>query len=503
MSGTEDIIKRILALKPNLTWEAVERLIEEERAKAEGLLTEEAAAHLVASNLGLDSGGEKIEAKLNIGDLTTGLNDVSFTARVIQVFPPHTFERRDGREGKVLRMLLGDHTGSVAVVFWDDKADHVVASKITSGKIVRILHGYSRERRGEVEVNIGNRGQIFMQPLDAVEENLPPVDSFFKTPAEIFNPGTVNLVGVVVDRYPTSTFTRRDGSEGKVTRATLEEGGGQINLVLWDDKADEMDNITVGTKIKVIGGNTRERDDGRLEVHTNYGTIIETLEVGVQPLVPVSKWTKIADLKTGLFNINVAGRVSHISDARTFNRSDGSSGRVASVLLEDETGTIRLSLWDDDVDLTNRMSIGTLIAVENGYTRESLGDVGLNRSRNGEVIIEPEDVKVREVRLEDKITEIKDLREGDSNIYIRGRVLEAPQVRDVETARGPATVASFRIDDNSGEARVSVWRDLVGQVENLNQGALVRIENCQVRAPYEGLMQVSSGMFTRIIVEEK
>ena len=264
-----------------------------------------------------------------------------------------------------------------------------------------------------------------------------------------------------------------------------------------------MENITNGTKIRVIGGNTRARDDGRLEVHTNYGTIIEVMEEGVRPLVPVSKWTKIADLKTGLFNINVAGRVSHISDARTFNRSDGSSGRVASVLLEDETGTVRLSLWDDDVDLTNRMSIGTLIAVENGYTRESLGDVGLNRSRNGELIIEPEDVKVWEVRMEDKITQIKDLREGDSNIYIRGRVLEAPQVRDVETARGPATVASFRIDDNTGEARVSVWRDLVGQVENLNQGALVRIENCQVRAPYEGLMQLSSGMFTRIIVEEK
>jgi len=53
-SPVEDKIKQILALKPNLTREAVERLIDEERAKAAGLLTEEAAAHLVASNLGLD-----------------------------------------------------------------------------------------------------------------------------------------------------------------------------------------------------------------------------------------------------------------------------------------------------------------------------------------------------------------------------------------------------------------------------------------------------------------
>ena len=43
--STQDIIKRILALKPNLTEEAVRELIEKERAKAAGLLTEEAAAH--------------------------------------------------------------------------------------------------------------------------------------------------------------------------------------------------------------------------------------------------------------------------------------------------------------------------------------------------------------------------------------------------------------------------------------------------------------------------
>ncbi|RLI08345.1 hypothetical protein DRO42_06535, partial [Candidatus Bathyarchaeota archaeon] len=79
MSGTEEIIKRILALRPQLTREAVERLIDEERAKAAGLLTEEAAAHLVASNLGLDGAGERIEAKLRIGDLTSGISDVSLT----------------------------------------------------------------------------------------------------------------------------------------------------------------------------------------------------------------------------------------------------------------------------------------------------------------------------------------------------------------------------------------------------------------------------------------
>ncbi|MGD2201601.1 MAG: OB-fold nucleic acid binding domain-containing protein [Candidatus Bathyarchaeota archaeon] len=503
MSSVDDIIKRILALRPNLTKEAVERLIDEERGKAAGLLTEEAAVHLVASNLGLDGAGKKIEAKVKIGDLTSGLSDVSLTGRVIHVFPAHTFTRRDGREGKVLRMLLGDSTGSVAVVFWDEKADQVAASKVADGKIVRILHGYTRERRGEIEVNIGNRGQIYMEPLDAEEEKFPTAESFYKTPAEIFRPGTVNLYGVIVDKFRVSTFNRQDGSEGRVTRVALEEGGGRINLVLWDDKVDEVQDLEVGTKIQVIGGNARERQDRSLEVHTSYNTEIEVLEVGVKPEVAVPHWTKVADLRTGMSSVNVAARVAEIGEKREFTRRDGSTGRVVSVLLEDETGTVRLSLWDTDVDLADEMEPGDSVAVDNGYTRLSLGSVGLNVGQSGRIKINPEDIDVEPPSVEDKIVQLSDLREGQTNIYVKGTVLEPPEVRDVETARGPATVASFRIDDETGEARVSVWRDLIKEVENLQQGSMIRIENCNVREPFDGLMQISSGMFTKIVVEKK
>jgi len=156
---------------------------------------------------------------------------------------------------------------------------------------VRVLHGYTRERRGEIEINVGNRGQLYLEPMDAVEEDFPQADSFYKTPGEIHSPGTVNLVGVVVDKFPVSTFERQDGSKGKVARLVLEEGGGRTYLVLWDDKADEASDTAVGTRLRVTGGNARRRDNGNIEVHTNYGTIIDILEVGVQPEEPVAHWT--------------------------------------------------------------------------------------------------------------------------------------------------------------------------------------------------------------------
>ncbi len=49
----DDVINKILAAKPDMTKNAVLKLVEEEKAKAAGLLTDEAAVHLVASNLGV------------------------------------------------------------------------------------------------------------------------------------------------------------------------------------------------------------------------------------------------------------------------------------------------------------------------------------------------------------------------------------------------------------------------------------------------------------------
>ncbi len=506
MSATEDVIKRILALKPNLNREVVERLIQEEKAKAAGLLTDEAATHLVASNLGMDGAGERIEAKLKIGSLTSGLNDVSLTGRVLHVFPSRTFQRADGRQGKILRMLIGDATGIVTVVFWDDKADHVVASKVTKGKIIRVLHGYSRERQGtgEVEINVGNRGNVYMEPLDAVDSEFPSLDFFFKTPGQVSSTGPVNVEGVIMGRSPPSSFTRKDGNEGKVCRLILEEGGKQVPLVLWDEKVEELGQLSDGTRIRVIGASSKIRQGGGFEVHLNRSSETEILEEGVLPREPLSQWSKIGELRDGMRSVSVAGRVTNVGESHEFTRKDGTKGRVASVVLEDETGVIRLSLWDDDVNALSDMPVGTIVAVENGYTRAGYGNaVDLNVGRLGSLKINPSDVRIETLDAEERVKEIKDLQEGQKNITIEGQLLDDPVSREVNTMRGPTAVVSFRVDDGTGEARVSLWREHGKTVESLTAGARIRLENCNIREPFDGLMQVSSTQFTRVTILKK
>jgi replication factor A1 len=502
MSGIENIIKKILTLKPGLTREAIEKLIDDEKAKAAGLLTEEAAAHLVASNLGISGAGRKIDTKIMIGDLTSGLNDISVTGRIIHIFPSRKFSRGDGREGRVCRMLIGDKTGSLTVVLWDEKADHLAASNVKAGKIVRVLHGYTRERWGEIELNIGNRGRIYLEPLDAVEEDFPTLEDFFLTPAEIHATGTVNLQGVVVSSFPVSTFNRQDGGEGKVSRLVLEEGGARVNLVLWDDKSDEFGLTTIGTRIRVISGSARESRLGGPEVHVSWNTEIEVLEQDVTPLVPVSKWMKIGELEESISGVNVLGKIYEVSEVREFTRDDGSVGKVISVLLKDETGLVRLTLWDEDVNLVKNTELGSIVSVENGYTKSGYGAVDLNVGRYGQISINPEEVSL-DFSDEFQVIEIEKLSEGQRNVTIEGQLLDDPVTREVETRRGPVNVTNFRIDDQTGEVRVSLWRELGDLVEGLEGGAQIRLENVNVREPFDGLLQVSSGPFTKVEIVKR
>jgi replication factor A1 len=500
MSDYEKALRRIMEHNPQLTREEIEKLIEDEKIRASGLLTDEAAAQILAAKMGLSRVGKRMESRIRIGDLTSGLGDVSLSARIIYVFPPRRFRRGDGREGKVLRILLGDKTGTADLVLWDEVADRASAMRLNPGKMVRVLHGYTRERRGRVEIHVGRRGEIYLEAMDSSDEDYPPLESFFLTPGEVKESGIVNLEGVVVEKNPESSFQRSDGSPGRVARLTLEEGGGRINLVLWDEMVEELDRVEVGMRIRIVNGAVRVREDGRPEVHLRRSAFLEVIEADTEPRKPYSPWMRIAELKTGMQGVYVSGRVAQIGDIREFERGDGTSGRVASILLRDETGSISLDLWDDEVKLLEKLKIGHRVSVEEGRVTGGKMGPSLRLGRKGRLKIQE---FVEGPSAEDqKIMMIRDLKEGQRDVTVRGRIIEAPELREVETSRGIVKVTSFSIEDETGVARISVWRNLADEAVRLLSGEVVRVENCRVRFASRGLVDLTSGPFTRIMVED-
>jgi len=79
--------------------------------------------------------------------------------------------------------------------------------------------------------------------------------------------------------------------------------------------------------------------------------------------------------------LNLTVKVVSKSEIReTISRSDGSSHRVADALVGDETGSIYMTLWDDNID---KVKEGDIIDIKNGYVSLFKGSMRLNIGRFG------------------------------------------------------------------------------------------------------------------------
>lgn len=88
----------------------------------------------------------------------------------------------------------------------------------------------------------------------------------------------------------------------------------------------------------------------------------------------------IKDLRDGMRRVDAEGEISEMADPRTVNLKTGDQARVADCTLKDETGEIKLSLWDDQID---QVRLGSRVRITNGYTNSFRGEVRLNVGRYG------------------------------------------------------------------------------------------------------------------------
>ena len=91
---------------------------------------------------------------------------------------------------------------------------------------------------------------------------------------------------------------------------------------------------------------------------------------------------KIADLKGEVSRVDVEGEVIEKGETRTVNLRAGGTSTVADATIKDDSGTIKLSLWGEQI---NSVDVGDKVKIENGYTKAFRGEVQLNIGRYGKL----------------------------------------------------------------------------------------------------------------------
>ena len=412
---------------------------------------------------------------------------VNIIGRIIRIPEIRKYESK-GKKGKVVSLEIQDESGKISYTLWNKDVDLIEELGLEEGDSVKILRAQARERNGEISLS------HFGGKIVKGDYEVPEFEETILKIGEAQELNDVNILGIITKIQDTITFERKDGSEGYVKSIEVADDTGSIRVTLWNN--DTKKEFTKGDIIKIVGGNIEfdEWSTSGYRLNTNWNTsftinpkcnpeLLETLNEIKSRMKPLTI-EEIQEFEEDGEEIDVIGRLISLDDTREFQREDSSVGLVRSADFADETGSTRISFWDDKAKLN--LKIGEALSLENVRTRLGMEDVELNVGKTSRVIELNED-EVGNLppfnQLEEMIYEFKkidELDEDDRKIRVVARILDIQDIVEFQKTDGsPGKVRSMDLADETGSIKASLWDDKT-DIQGFKIGDAVKIDDPRV-----------------------
>jgi len=304
----------------------------------------------------------------------------------------------------------------------------------------------------------------------------------------------VSITGRVLLVHPVKSFTRPDGSEGKVSRLLIADETGVVHVVLWDEKTtivsqNKLSSIQI---VRILHGYVRRGLDNELELNVGKNGSVVVSPPGVNASdypEAESFFKKIGELSEEDKYLNLVGVLSKLSSITTFRRPSGDEGRILRVRLVDETGRVSLVLWGDKVDDFANAQRGWFLKVTGARVKRGMGGgIEVHAGSQSKITVSPEvpvELKVPLLSL----TKINELKPGMPDVDVLSKVMHVGSIRKFERPSGEAgQVVDVILNDGSGSVRLVAWNERAEVVRGLSAGDVVLVEGAYTR---EGAMGIS------------
>jgi replication factor A1 len=295
--------------------EEFERRLEEKMHQCGDLVDEVAAAMLVVQDLG--------RHHVKIRGLGAKSSLYSFFGRVVAKNPPREFERPGGEKGLVTSLVLGDETGQVRAILWDEKA--AACGEIAVGDVLEVIGRHATRSPTEITVMALRKAVCEISCSTAVEPHLAPPQR---------KNITVQLLATAVPR----PVPRRDGSSGEMVEAMVGDSGGVTRMVVFSPEL--LAGIPEETPLLITGALEKMRQRGK-EYQVDEKSTVEAADSEVT--VRIHALDEVEDHGT----YSVQGTVKSIQAPRAFTSREGRASHVRNLLLSGGTAELRVVLWGD------------------------------------------------------------------------------------------------------------------------------------------------------------
>ena len=250
----------------------------------------------------------------------------------------------------------------------------------------------------------------------------------------------VSVRGRILRAYALKEF-QRDGRKGSLVSLVLDDGSASVRIVLWDLDAVKVEEggLEKGDEAEVLNAFVKSGLGG---LEMQLGMTGSLKRVVKEEKHPVSKVSALEEGK----EYDVVARVLEVGKKSGFERN-GKQSAVGWCLVGDETGTVRLVLWDTLADLVGKLKVNDILKVEGGLARSGMGgELEFHVSWGGRVLVNPRGAEVAGAeRPGAPLRKIADLVEGE-RAEVRAALSEIVSVKD-----SPSRFAEAIFTDDDGK----------------------------------------------------
>ena len=185
----------------------------------------------------------------------------------------------------------------------------------------------------------------------------------------------ITITGRATKVSPVREFINRHDQKGTVMNVTIADKTQSINLVLWGDVTQPIqeERLKVGDIIRVHNAYVKE-NMGVLELNAGHRARLEINPPDAKTTdYPESSTTttRIQEITLNMNEASVAGTVAGaIYTAKETKTKDGRTVKYASFVLKDATGaTLRVVLWNEATTIADKIKAGDTVEVNSGRVR--------------------------------------------------------------------------------------------------------------------------------------
>ena len=217
-----------------------------------------------------------------------------------------------------------------------------------------------------------------------------------------------------------------------------------------------------------------------------------------------------SDITVNMKNIVIVGRIKDIYNVNSFNKNNGETGYVGSFLLHDNTGDIRIVLWDNQVSILKdeRFERNGIVKILNGTAKNGRsGGIEIHVGGFSKIDLAPEDVDYKKYpKIIEKFEKIQEINENSGSVSTEGKVMNRFPVNDFIRKDGQnGRVSSIILRDSTGTVRITFWNEDIEKIENVEVGDFISLTNLNPRKSNyaENRIDVHATSWTKITKTDK